>query len=671
MIFKRIILLLLITALVLPAGISALAVPPAVSSDGEDGVTEMIPSGTRCKSYAADFVTLDDIPARTAGRRVAAKGGTVQKTIPLAVIVIGLDNAAYDNSLDWNEVLFSGEKSLGRYYTDMSQGKFTFTPAAEISEYGTGGNTNIKDKSADGIIHVNLNLSHRLWDGDNNVGSMMEAFVGAINESDKYINYAQYDADGDGFIENNEMALGFVVSGYERAYSPNGYTEDGNLYLWSHAWSVIKGINYAGINLATPRPDGVTVSDYIAIPEYLERKGGENITESISVIAHELGHYLGLPDLYDTNGSLSGEWKNYNPQYLSVMCDGSWVRKPDGSVGPCAFDAWCKYKLGWIEPEIAAGRRTYTLNADGGNSGYNAVLIPTQRQNEYFLLENRQFTGWDAGLENYYANSGAVIWHIDDAVYEKYKGNETVNTSDHRPAVTPLYMENKKVEDPVTGKLVNSTTMIGTQMAKAWPFFNKTVYDKYYAADLGDRLYLPLYGEGDAADKKRGRTLSDTALQFPDESAASMTVKVLFPYVQPDPDIKNSGYGQYNEEKSGIRVFFDLKTGACRNGYVSEIGGIVRDDSLSTGGMTVNTAGELVNPDGQQKVAVFRDGKQTGNIYSDDGTRTAFNLFLINLRDKDRTYSFRGYAIIESESGEGQVIYTDSYKEISYNTLSK
>ena len=65
----------------------------------------------------------------------------------------------------------------------------------------------------------------------------------------------------------------------------------------------------------------------------------------MGVYAHEFGHILGLPDLYDrddSDGSSAGlgEW--------CLMASGSWL----GWAGdtPSHMSTWCKIQMGWIEP---------------------------------------------------------------------------------------------------------------------------------------------------------------------------------------------------------------------------------------------------------------------------------------------------------------------------------
>ena len=83
---------------------------------------------------------------------------------------------------------------------------------------------------------------------------------------------------------------------------------------------------------------------------------GNCITNEIcpmGIYAHEFGHILGLPDLYDRDESDGdseglGEW--------CLMASGSWL----GWYGdtPSHMSSWCKMKLGWLEPSIVTSSST-------------------------------------------------------------------------------------------------------------------------------------------------------------------------------------------------------------------------------------------------------------------------------------------------------------------------
>jgi immune inhibitor A len=72
------------------------------------------------------------------------------------------------------------------------------------------------------------------------------------------------------------------------------------------------------------------------------------------VFAHEYGHDLGLPDLYDYYGENgTGFW--------TLMSSGSWIDKGKNTIGnkPSHMGAWEKFQLGWLNYEVArAGQKS-------------------------------------------------------------------------------------------------------------------------------------------------------------------------------------------------------------------------------------------------------------------------------------------------------------------------
>ena len=489
-----------------------------------------------CQSHPGELVTLDDIPWSSgdieAGRVPSPdelpKLNT-PKEIPLVVLVVGFSNINYQNNYNWSNTIFNASDSLARFYKDQSRGKFTFVPARETSRYGNGGNTNSYDNNNDGVVHVKINLPHQDWSLSISsmstaqmYSTMTKAIRAAVMASDSFVDYASYDANGDGKISNNEMGLAVIMAGYEAAYDsskPSG----AQYYLWSHAWS-ISGGTYYDSSVTPANPDGVSVDAYITIAESLM----SGTQEPISVLAHELGHYLGIPDLYSTEGGSNSTWSKYNVNYLSVMAGGVWTWNGSKYI-PASFDAWSKCALGWVEPTIAESGSTYTLNAMQGQYNYNVVMVQTNDPGEYYLIENRQFTNWDKGLQNagvgngssyyyyddYAPSGGIVIWHVDDDIFDTYDSANKVNSVTHRPGVMPLYPERTSS---------GGMTFIGTltEERAARPFFNSSIWSSYFNSYLGTWLDFPVYND---CTYPSGRTYSGIKMRFTSGSGSAMTVQ--------------------------------------------------------------------------------------------------------------------------------------------------
>ena len=505
--------------------VTALAVPAAPHS-GREGAE------AACRSHRGALVTLDEIPAArrsVIGRKAFVPVlGHVKKNIPMVNIVVGFSNIDYNDQYDWNDMLFNDDTSITSYYSDMSFGKFTFLPAAETSAFGVGGNTNTADRADDGVIHVKLDVRHEDWATDysqtkpkkdkEQYRQLTEVFKAAIEKAGDYIDFASFDADGSGTIENTELAIGFLIAGYEGAYLESFDTVGADKVLWAHAYTITDLISDYGFDITPPAPGGVVVSDYIAVAEELE----PGLPQPISTLAHELGHYLGLPDLYDTDYNPSAQWGAYGLDITSVMCS-AWGEDPEtGVYMPCSMDPWCRYKLGWIDPVIAEEDGDYDVIGQSYASpdAYTVVLIPTQKSKEYYLAENRQLTKWDASMAAAYDGAsrigGVILWHVDDAVFDQYNEMNMVNVSFHRPALMPLFPEEDKGATTFTG--------IGTVYAGN-PFYDRTyAIDKLSLADAA--INLPVYGTGDMADQRIARWDSGITVEFLNDSAADMRIRV-------------------------------------------------------------------------------------------------------------------------------------------------
>src|SRR5687767_7895356 len=70
----------------------------------------------------------------------------------------------------------------------------------------------------------------------------------------------------------------------------------------------------------------------------------------VGVFAHEFGHDLGLPDLYNTGGG-----PDNGVAFWSLMSAGSWASDSANAIGdkPVHMGAWEKLALGWLDGDLA------------------------------------------------------------------------------------------------------------------------------------------------------------------------------------------------------------------------------------------------------------------------------------------------------------------------------
>ena len=509
----RILLFAAVLALLLTvcaATASAMPAKPGVSGD------------PACRSHTGTLLPVEKIAAHSASAygNKAPSLDPADHNLPLAVIVIGFPNMPYDDNYNWGAEIFEGDRSLHSFYADMSLGQFSFVPVAETSAFGAAGNTNTQDAENDGVIHVTVSTDHMDWrllkETSAVYRSLMDMFGEALLQAGEVMDFAAYDANGDGTITTDELSIAFVVAGYEAA-SSSFFEQGAEKYIWSHSWSIAEAIDSFRWKIDPPQPDGITVSSYIAIAEYLE----EGVQEPICVLAHELGHYLGLEDFYDTAYYESGEWSGYDIDMTSLMCN-AWGEDADGNYLPPPMDAYNRYLLHWYTPETIGGSGTYTVAAqdyDAETPAFSALLIPTRHDGEFFLIENRQPTKWDAALTVNYpdapAGLGLLIWHIDENYYDLYAASNLINVSVHHPTLMPLFPEETNDGFALAGT--------GYVLFDA-PFWNADSWAR--VADADGHAELPLYGIGLQRDLRSGRLLSGIQLRILSDSAAEMEVEI-------------------------------------------------------------------------------------------------------------------------------------------------
>lgn len=139
---------------------------------------------------------------------------------------------------------------------------------------------------------------------------------------------------------------------------------------------------------------------YFIVPEGSRDQGGRFTMGNISVLCHEFGHMLGLPDLYARPESPGSEG-------MSIWCAMS-NQAPSGR--PQHFSAWCKEQLGWLQPAVidpTVRQKLVLAPVENTPTECFKVLVRPDGS-EYLLLENRRQNGFDASLPA----QGLLIWRV-------------------------------------------------------------------------------------------------------------------------------------------------------------------------------------------------------------------------------------------------------------------
>jgi len=295
----------------------------------------------------------------------------------IVVLLIDFTDIAHDPSHDGPyfdarmNAAGSSAHSVGSYYQEVSRGALTvnatvipmwFHSTHPMSDYGADSATGVDDAN----------------------GPIYRLVTEAVRAADATVNFAQFDTNGDGVVDH----LMVVHAGAGQESSPSNKD-----LIWSHRWAVLDA------DPTTPGSQSQT-ADGVQIYGYTM----ESEDFVIGTVAHEFGHDLGLPDLYDTDGSSAGAgiW--------DIMSLGSWNGAPAGS-SPAHMSAWSLLRLGWVTPTDVTTAQVGAAIDSIETSGKVFRLSLPGTTSEYFLIENRQPIGFDAAL----LGTGLLIWHVDDS----------------------------------------------------------------------------------------------------------------------------------------------------------------------------------------------------------------------------------------------------------------
>ena len=217
---------------------------------------------------------------------------------------------------------------------------------------------------------------------------------------DDAVDFANYDWDGDGEVDQV-----FVL------YAGYGQNDGGTSNtVWPHEWTLQEAMGQ------TIELDGVVINTYACGSEL----DGLGNLAGIGTICHEFSHCLGLPDMYDTrpNGT------NFGMSIWDLMDQGSY-----GGDGYCpsGYTSYEKMVCGWQEPTVLTQSVDVANMRPLSEGGETFIIYNDAHKDEYYLLENRQPTGWDADLYG----RGLLVLHVDYDE-EAWAMNTVNNTSDHQ-----------------------------------------------------------------------------------------------------------------------------------------------------------------------------------------------------------------------------------------------
>lgn len=301
--------------------------------------------------------------------------------------------------------------SVAQFYEEISLGNLTFSGTV------TGPfllNENAEFYGAGNGVYVPTGET------SNRAHKMVTEAITAVEESG--FDLEPFDTDNDGVIDN----LVVVHPGYGGEDAPYDEEEHPNCTLqedkiWSHFYNQDDFSEIDEIFPTIITPGGYQVRHYSVTCETVFDLN-DLIMTNIGITAHELGHSLGMPDLYDRGeyDDGTGAINEFSTglgvfDLMAYGCLGSYGESPSPP------SAWMKLKQGWTSPRLVTDTTcSVILNPiqDGGE------VLKLWRPDEtigdqYFLVAFRPLKGLDSNLPC----GGVMIYHVDEAKATSAGGN--------------------------------------------------------------------------------------------------------------------------------------------------------------------------------------------------------------------------------------------------------
>ncbi len=330
-----------------------------------------------------------------------AAGRAVAGDLPLVAIPALFSDSPDPqfSSADLSQVLFDGpatEGTLREFYAEVSGARLNIAGAvtpwvrtnltrAQVvgSEYGLGNDSRVGEY---------------LWD--------------ALTLVDPTTDFGAFDNDGPDNTPNSGDDDGFVdaVAFYFLEVSASC----GGPGIWPH-FSRLR--RWTGQVFATDdlRPNGTAVLiDSYFIQSIVSCSGSQ--ISSIHTVAHELGHLIGLPDLYHPVDGILPQQRRWVVGCWSLMAAGAWGCGPVGGGGPWPrpshMGAWEKKQLGWLNRIVGVPTAELTIVDLQPVQSSGEILELPLTENERLLLEFRDRIGFDRDLPA----AGVLAYRINDTI---------------------------------------------------------------------------------------------------------------------------------------------------------------------------------------------------------------------------------------------------------------
>ena len=296
------------------------------------------------------------------------------------------EDRGWEQVPEWGKDIFDPELpgSFSHFYDAMSFGKLR-----------------VRGEVAPRVYESSQPASAYVADSSTDFGDFGSFALDILRQADGDIDFSRFDNDGPDGVPNSGDddgwvdAVFLVLAGVPQNFLLGGATGMGDL----------------GFDENFVTDDAGAVGEPIRISGRLGTvQQGRTFVECVGSMAHEYGHVLGLPDLYNVDFLLQ---KNAAPAEDSAGI-GAWGLMGWGALGwsgndgPTSFSAWSRMQLGWVEVEEPTRASTELALEDVGIGG-SVFKVPLASE-EYFLLEYRRRTS--SFYDRQLPGEGILIWHV-------------------------------------------------------------------------------------------------------------------------------------------------------------------------------------------------------------------------------------------------------------------
>ena len=323
----------------------------------------------------------------------------------LLVLLFNYNNSSYalsDEEIEkqWSDYIFGSGSiedktaSVNDYFKEVSNGKFYFNPVL-VGSNQTGVYSFHLDK--DYSDEQGLHSEYPSFEFKYDIAHAMEELVTNGLDISPFV--------AKGITHNNYTTI-------------NGYLWDGGYDVHDSQWystykilAVFPHYNTENVSLTAISAEIDKFSLYVHL----------NDDSTFGTLVHELTHTLGAMDTYNYGSFGSDLMSN---QYQLIQNEFNTIH----------MNPYYKLLFGWVNPIIAEGNGNVTLYPQNSDK-YNPIIIKTDDENQYYIIENRIGSGFDN--VNQTDCEGINIWRIDKL------GVEAIYNHDRKGIVLDVVLKNK------------------------------------------------------------------------------------------------------------------------------------------------------------------------------------------------------------------------------------